>query len=150
MKYEHRFRVRAPLADVADFHNRSTSMAAITPPLFRVQLDQAPEHLESDDEMAFTMRIGPFPVRWRAQIADVSATGFSDRQLEGPFRHWIHRHTFEPVDENTTEVVDRIQAGLKRHPWWGLVGLAMWLGLPFLFAYRGWKTRRLLESRGQG
>jgi hypothetical protein len=30
---------------------------------------------------------------------------------------------------------------------WGVIGLAMWLGLPFLFAFRAWKTRRLLEPR---
>ena len=38
------------------------------------------------------------------------------------------------------------EASLKPHPVWGLVGLAMWLGLPLLFAFRGWKTRRLLEG----
>jgi hypothetical protein len=55
-----------------------------------------------------------------------------------------------PDDEGTTEVVDEVEAKLKRHPLWGPVGLAMWLGLPLLFAYRGWKTRRLLEEAAEG
>ena len=29
---------------------------------------------------------------------------------------------------------------------WGLVGVLMWIGMPALFAYRGWKTRRMLEA----
>jgi len=148
MRFQHRFRVRAPLATVADFHNQADSMAAITPPFIPTQMLQTPPRLEEGDVMAFRMWFGPVPVRWQAVISQVSPTGFSDEQLEGPFRHWIHRHTFVSVDEQTTEVVDKVEATLKRHPLWGPIGLAMWLGLPLLFAYRGWKTRRLLERQG--
>jgi ligand-binding SRPBCC domain-containing protein len=146
MKYQHRFRVHAPLDAVAEFHRQADSMAAITPPLVPVQMRQTPPRLKDGDQMEFRMWLGPLPVGWRAQIKQVSPTGFSDEQLAGPFRHWIHRHTFVPIDQEVTEVVDEIQAGLRRHLLWGPVGLAMWLGLPMLFAYRGWKTRRLLEN----
>lgn len=146
MKFQHRFRVDAPLDDVAEFHRRADSMAAITPPLMPVQLDPAPERMDSGDQMAFTMWLGPLPVRWRAYISQMSPAGFSDHQLEGPFRYWVHHHRFVPLDQYSTEVVDKVEAGLKWHGLWGLVGLAMWLGLPLLFAYRGWKTRRLLEG----
>ena len=149
MKYQRRFQVRAPLTAVADFHRQADSMAAITPPLIPMRMQHTPPLLDDGDVMAFTLWLGPIPVRWCACIGQVSPTGFSDQQLEGPYRHWVHRHTFVPLDENTTEVVDEIQASLRRHPLWGAVGLAMWLGLPVLFAYRGWKTRRLLESRQQ-
>jgi ligand-binding SRPBCC domain-containing protein len=148
MKFQHKFRVRAPLAAVADFHSQADSMAAITPPFIPTQMQHAPPRLEEGDEMAFRMWLGPLPVHWRALISQVSPTGFSDEQLDGPFRRWVHRHLFVPVDEHTTEVVDQVHATIKRHPWWGPVGLAMWLGLPLLFAYRGWKTRRLLERPG--
>jgi hypothetical protein len=33
---------------------------------------------------------------------------------------------------------------LRSHAIWGLVGLGMWLGLPGLFAFRAWKTKRML------
>jgi len=56
------------------------------------------------------------------------------------------RHTFLPVDEAMTEVVDEVTAQPRRHLLWGLVGLGMRLGLPVLFAYRGRKTRELLEG----
>jgi len=147
MRYQHRFRVRAPIAAVADFHSRADSMVAITPPLVPIQMEHTPARLSGGDEMAFTMWVGPLPVRWRARIDQTSPAGFSDRQLQGPFRHWLHHHTFVPLDEQTTEVVDQVEAGLRPHPLWGPLGLAMWLGLPLLFAYRGWKTRRLLEHR---
>ena len=91
--------------------------------------------------MDFTTWLGPLPVRWLARIEDVSPTGFADRQLSGPFRHWLHRHTFVPVDETTTAVVDGIELKLRPHLLWGLVGLGMWLGLPLLFAYRVFQPR---------
>lgn len=96
--------------------------------------------------MDFTLWLGPFPIRWVARIEDVSSAGFVDRQLRGPFRHWAHRHSFSAIDENTTAVVDEIEFSFRKHPWWGLVGIGMWLSLPLLFAYRGWKTRQLLED----
>ena len=41
MRYEHRFRVKAPLAAVADFHSRAASMPAITPPPIIVRMHRA-------------------------------------------------------------------------------------------------------------
>lgn len=145
MRYEHRFRVSAPLAAVADFHTQSASMAAITPPPVVVRIQRAPARLNEGDEMEFTLWLGPLPVRWLARIEAVSPNAFTDRQLRGPFRRWVHRHSFLPVDETTTAVVDQVELSLRPHLWWGLIGLGMWLSLPLLFAYRGWKTRRLLE-----
>ena len=147
MKYKHRFKVKAPLADVAEFHSQSASMGDITPPPAVVKVHQAPARLDDGDEMDFTVWLGPLPVRWKARIENVSATGFVDRQLEGPFRCWTHRHSFKPIDEQTTEVVDEIEFKLAKHPVRGIMGLGMSLSLPFLFAYRGWKTRRLLKDR---
>ena len=147
MKYKHRFKVKAPLAEVAEFHSQSASMGDITPPPAVVKVHQAPARLDDGDEMDFTVWLGPLPVRWKARIEDVSATGFVDRQLQGPFRCWTHRHSFQPIDEETTEVVDEIEFKLAKHPVRGIMGLGMSLSLPFLFAYRGWKTRRLLNYR---
>ena len=146
MNFRHRFRVAAPLARVAEFHRRSSSMAAITPPPLIVRVNRAPATLGSGDEMAFTLWAGPLPLRWVARIEDVSPEGFIDRQVRGPFAAWQHRHRFERISDGETAVVDEVTAKLKRHPFWGLIGGLMWLGMPLLFAYRGWRTRRLLAA----
>ena len=145
MNYRHRFLVRAPLASVSEFHSRAESMAAITPPPIIIRMKPAPATLAEGDVMDFTMWLGPFPIRWLARIQDVSATGFTDRQLEGPFAEWVHRHIFVAVDEQTSVILDEVNLRLRSHPIWWLVGMAMWLGLPLLFAYRAWKTRRMLQ-----
>jgi ligand-binding SRPBCC domain-containing protein len=147
MKYRHQFRVRAPLTAVAEFHTQSASMGAITPPPIIVRITHAPARVMEGDEMAFTMWLGPVPLKWVSHIDNVSGQGFSDRQVNGPFQDWTHRHTFAALSEATTEVRDEVQARLRKHVLWGPLGLAMWLGLPLLFAYRSRQTRRLLESK---
>jgi ligand-binding SRPBCC domain-containing protein len=144
-KFNHRFKVKAPLSEVAEFHQKSASMVAVTPPPIRVQMHQSPETLTNGSEMAFTLRLGPLPVRWQARIENLSGSGFTDRQLKGPFMEWVHEHTFVWVDDDTTEVRDQISIQLRPHLVWWLVGLCLYSGLPVLFKYRAWKTRRLLE-----
>ncbi len=72
MKYHHTFRVKAPQAAVAEFHSRSASMPAITPPPMIVRVHAAPARLASGDEMDFTLWAGPVPLRWVARIEDAS------------------------------------------------------------------------------
>jgi uncharacterized protein (TIGR01777 family) len=145
IRFVHRFQVQAPLAEVADFHARSSSMAKITPPPAIVRIHEAPPRLNEGSEMDFTVWLGPFPLRWAARIEDVTSTGFVDRQVRGPFRQWVHRHSFETIDDATTAVIDEIDFNLQTSLFKRLVGLDMRLMLPLLFAYRKWKTKQLLE-----
>jgi ligand-binding SRPBCC domain-containing protein len=149
MKYRHIFKVNAPVQVVSDFHTRSTSMGAITPPPVLVRVHHAPEILGEGDQMDFTLWVGPLPIRWLAVIEGCSPRGFMDRQLSGPFAVWLHRHHFFPVGKDQTEVIDEVTFSIKKHPIWGIVGLGMGVSLPFLFAYRAWKTRRLINVQGR-
>jgi ligand-binding SRPBCC domain-containing protein len=145
MIFERRFELRSPQARVLQFHARAASLVALTPPLMPMRLDAAPQVLQAGDTMSFHVWLGPLPVHWTAHIEHAGPDGFTDRQIAGPFAEWVHRHTFEPTSSGSTRVVDSITARLRRHVIWGPVGLMMWIGLPWLFAYRRWKTRRLLE-----
>lgn len=145
-KFNHTFIVSAHIDDVARFHGRSASMAAITPPPVLVHIHEAPQLLENGDRMDFTMWMGPLPIRWIAEIEKISDNSFIDRQLEGPFASWEHRHTFEIVDNNLTAIHDEVTAEFSSHWFLGLLGRLMWLNMPVLFAYRAWKTKRILQS----
>lgn len=148
MKFQHRFEVQAPLEAVTEFHRQSASMAAITPPPVIVRIHSAPEELGEGDLMEFTLWVGPLPIRWLAQIENVTPHGFVDRQISGPFAQWQHTHTFV-ADGNSTIVHDEVEAEYSENLFWRLVGMGMWLNMRLLFAFRGWKTRRLLEKQTQ-
>ena len=155
MRYRHSFEVRAAQDEVAAFHRSSASMGAITPPPVIVSVHHAPPQLAEGDEMDFTLWLGPLPMRWLARIEQVTPISFVDRQVRGPFGSWRHLHTYVAdvwetngasgeLRAERTLVIDEVEAELSRHWGWKFVGLGMWLSLPLLFAYRGWKTRRLL------
>jgi ligand-binding SRPBCC domain-containing protein len=145
MNFSRAFEVRASLRAVQDFHSRSEALVALTPPLMPMRLDASPSVLQSGDTLSFRIWLGLLPIHWTARIEESAPGGFTDRQLAGPFAEWVHRHAFEPTSPGTTRVIDSITARLRPHLIWGPVGLIMWIGLPWLFAYRRWKTRRLLE-----
>jgi len=109
-------------------------------------VQRAPPVLAEGDEMEFTMWLGLLPVGWLARIEGVSPNGFTDRQLRGPFAEWVHCHRFVAVTEQTTDVLDEVTLQLKLHLLWWPIGLGMLLGLPILFAFRAWKTKRMLET----
>lgn len=146
MNFRHAFEVEASLETVGQFHRQSASMGRITPPPVVVQIHAAQPLLDEGAQMDFTLWLGPLPIRWLAQIEQVTANGFVDRQARGPFARWIHTHRFEAVAAKRTRVVDEIELELSRHWGWRLVGLGMWLSLPLLFAFRAWKTRRALSA----
>ncbi len=143
-QYMHRFRVKASLERVAAFHHDSRALKQLTPPLVFVTFNDV-QPLGEGSVSDFKLWLGPIPIRWVAVHSQVGPTGFTDTQAEGPFKQWVHRHTFERIDITTTEVKDEIQAEPGTHPFWGLISRFMWLNLPIMFAFRAWRTRRALK-----
>jgi ligand-binding SRPBCC domain-containing protein len=148
VRYHHRFVVHAPLEAVRAFHARPAAMTAITPSPVVARVQSAPAAMVEGAEMAFTLWLGPLPIRWRARFEEVGDNAFVDRQMSGPFAAWVHRHTFVAVDDDTTEVIDTLHGAYRPHWFWGIVGRSIWWSLPLLFAYRARRTRHLLEQRG--
>ncbi len=144
--FSNKFVVDAPLESVRAFHSDPGSMAEITPPGIRVQTERMPDAIADDEWMQFVLHIGPMRAPWKARFEAVGASGFTDRLLSGPFREWVHRHSFEQLTPTSTAVVDEIQAVFGSGAVNGFVSRAMWYGLPILFAFRAWKTRQILET----
>jgi ligand-binding SRPBCC domain-containing protein len=145
MNYLHRFQIKAPISSVAAFHQQHTSMGAITPPPIRVELHRVPARMSKGGAMEFTLWFGPLPIHWAASIEGVSESGFTDRQLSGPFSKWVHRHSFIRVDDRTTEVIDQISLRLKAHPCGSRVAWDFYWAAGAVY-YRAWKTRALEGS----
>jgi ligand-binding SRPBCC domain-containing protein len=146
MEHKSHFTVNAPIAAVREFHRSPASLRAITPPVIPMSSVQANDLLGEGAEMAFTLWMGPIPARWKARIEDDQPQGFVDRQISGPFASWVHRHTFNPVDDSNTRVDYHVTYQLKSNPFWWLLGSLMAIGLPLLFRYRAYKTKKILEK----
>ncbi|MFQ3593236.1 MAG: SRPBCC family protein [Gemmataceae bacterium] len=84
-----------------------------------------------------------FPIRWRTEITVWEPPfRFVDRQIKGPYRQWIHEHTFEAKDGGTL-MRDRVDYAV---PGWILEPLVhAWVVGPDvqrIFAYREQQMRR--------
>ncbi|HMB55062.1 MAG TPA: SRPBCC family protein [Thermoanaerobaculia bacterium] len=151
LTWRHRFEVDADVEQVADFHRRPESLKKLTPGLLFLRfLEPPPAELNPGDELRFRLFASVIPVDWRARIEELESTapnvfGFQDRQLEGPFERWVHRHRFVDLGGGRTAIEDEIEARFRRHLVWGPVGWQMWVGLPLGWMYRVRQTRRALE-----
>ena len=143
-QYKHQFIVNAPLTAVSDFHQDSRALRQLSPPPMWVQFHEV-EPLGEGSVADFTMWLGPLPIRWTAVHTQVSPHGFTDTQERGPFKQWVHRHSFRDLGDGRTQVIDEIEAEPGN-----LLSRFMWLNLPVLFAYRGWQTRRTLRQGEKG
>ena len=102
-------RVNASLEAVSEFHNRPGAIRTLTPfvvPMSRHRV----EPLTEGSIAEFTLWFGPLPVRWTAQHTDVDPlAGFTDTQISGPFKHWVHRHRFERDARGGSRIVENIE-----------------------------------------
>jgi ligand-binding SRPBCC domain-containing protein len=141
MSYQHRFTVKAPLSAVARFHKDTRALRDLTPPPMTMKFNNV-EPLADGSVADFTLQFGPVSVRWLAIHSEVTEqNGFVDTQQEGPFQSWRHHHKFRAINEQTTEVIDEIEA-----EYGNVISRFMWLNLPLLFAYRAWQTKKMLET----
>lgn len=130
-----------PRAEVFAFFGDAQNLDAITPPWlhFRI-LTAAPIHMRPGTRIDYRLRLRGLPVRWRTEIARWEPPAvFVDRQVRGPYRVWVHTHTFTD-DGRGTRVEDRVvydfAGGVLLHRW--LVGP----DLRRIFAYRAEALRR--------
>lgn len=154
MRYGRSFIVAAPVADVVGFHGTLEGFRRLVPPGAPMRIHHADDPLEPGGRLEFTLWLGLVPVRWEAVLeplpdrtGGLDDRGFVDRQVRGPFRSWVHEHRFTPLGPKHTRVVDEVEARWRPHPLWGLVGLGIWLSLPFLFRYRRFRTKQALARR---
>jgi len=144
--YERSFKVKAPLAEVAAFHDDPVSLVAITPPPVRVTIQRFDNPVRAGSRVIFRLSIGPFGVTWDGTIAEyVDQKYFRDVQNSGPFDAWSHTHAFT-AEADGTRVIDRVEY----EPPFGLIGklldpIVVKPSLAYMFGYRARKTRELLQ-----
>jgi len=101
--------------------------------------------MQAGTRIEYQLRIHGLPVRWTTIIrAWEPPRRFVDEQARGPYRQWIHTHTFEERDGGTL-CRDEV---LYAH--WGGALAHRWLVAPDLekiFAYRQAKLLELFPRR---
>lgn len=141
-------RIQRPAAEVFSWHERPGAFERLAPPWMKIKVDSAGGGIGDGAEICLTQKVGPLPVRWRLRHEGfIEGRSFSDRQISGPFANWIHHHTFEPVDDHSCDMTDRIHYELPGGSVSeGMAGSRVHRELERLFRFRHEVTRMDLET----
>lgn len=89
--------------EIFPFFADAGNLETLTPPWLRFEiLTPPPISLAVGTLIDYRLRIHGWPIRWRTRISAWEPPyRFVDEQLRGPYRVWIHEHTFTPADAGT-------------------------------------------------
>ena len=106
--------VPRPRAEVFAFFGDATNLERITPPFLRFRvLTPPPIAMRAGALIDYRLSLHGVPLRWRTKIdAWEPPHRFVDLQLTGPYRQWIHTHTFSDKDGGT-QVEDQVLYRLR-------------------------------------
>ncbi len=92
-----------PPAELFPFFADATNLEKLTPPWLSFKiLTPTPIAMSAGTLIDYRLRVHGIPLRWRTRINIWQPPHrFVDEQIRGPYRQWIHTHTFEPRDGGT-------------------------------------------------
>jgi len=123
--------------EVFAFFATAANLEAITPPWLNFSMiTPSPIRMHADIIIDYKLRLRGFPMHWRTKITVWEPpVRFVDQQIRGPYRQWIHEHSFEERDGGTL-----VRDGVR-------------YAVPFDFLVHRWLVRpdieRIFAYRGQ-
>ena len=148
----HRFACSSTLAHPRDrvfpFFAAAENLERITPPELRFRIvSDTPIDLREGTLIRYRLRLLGVPFEWLTRIAVWNPPyEFVDEQLRGPYRQWIHRHTFSD-SAGGTRMDDVVDYALPLYPLGEVASPLVAAQVRRIFAYRASVIERLL-ARG--
>ena len=92
-----------PVTEVFPFFADARNLQAITPEWLNFEVvTPGPIAMKPGALIDYQLRVHGIPLKWRTLIREWEPPHrFVDEQLRGPYRQWIHEHTFTAQDGGT-------------------------------------------------
>ena len=135
-----------PLEEVFAFFSDLSNLQTLTPNWLDFSiLTPMPIQIQLGAVIDYRLRLHGFPIRWQSEItAWEPPHRFVDEQRRGPYKLWIHEHSFEARDGGT-RVSDFVRYAAPGGP------VIEWLfvrrDVERIFQFRREKLRALFEKR---
>ena len=96
----------------------------------------------------YKLRMRGLPVKWRTEISVWKPPfEFVDRQLKGPYKQWIHRHTFTELAPSKTLIEDEVRYRLPLEPLGDIAHFFVRRELEYIFGYRQKAVAEILAGK---
>ncbi|MGI0001259.1 MAG: TIGR01777 family oxidoreductase, partial [Nitrososphaeraceae archaeon] len=78
------------------------------PPWSGLEIADHTGGINNDDNSIFRIKLGPITFKWVAKhFGNIHNLQFQDKMIKGPFKKWIHTHTFIPQGQNQCIIEDK-------------------------------------------
>lgn len=108
-RFEQVQRFPRPLGEIFDYFTQISNLEAMTPPFLHFRnLTSAHTPIQAGTIIDHSLRLYGVPIFWRTRIEEFAPDeSFVDRQLRGPYKLWLHQHSFREIPGGT-EMADQV------------------------------------------
>ncbi len=127
-----------PRVEVFDFFADAGNLERITPPELNFHIiTPKPIDIRKGALIDYKLKMRGLPVKWRTEISVWDPPyKFVDQQLKGPYKQWIHTHTFTELESNKTLIEDEVRYRLPMEPLGDIAHFFVVRELNYIFDYR--------------
>lgn len=104
--------VQHSISVVFPFFSDAINLESITPQFLNFKILSTDLSMRTGLKIDYKLSLFKLPFRWRSLISAWEPPHrFVDEQLKGPYKYWIHEHSFVEIDEGT-KIIDYVKYDL--------------------------------------
>ena len=137
-----------PIDEAFAFFSCPDNLEKITPPFLGFHILRADKQLHTGSLIEYKLHVRGLSMKWLTEITVWEPPyRFVDNQLKGPYKLWLHEHTFT-AENGGTRIGDRVDYALP----FGILGqmvhaLMVRKDVETIFRYRQKRLEELLGAR---
>lgn len=139
--------IALPRDEVFSFFASAENLQRITPPNLGFQIiTPTPIEMKAGALIDYRISLHGIPMTWRTEITKWDPPfGFVDTQLSGPYKQWVHRHTFSETDAGSMLIEDEVRYRLPLEPLGDIARFFVEREIKNIFDYRQKTVARVFK-----